>query len=185
MNREELLTKLAMELAPEEWKFIRGTDQAYAVSENGHVASLKFKIPRLMRTYPNYDGYQCVSLMVRGDKVSRRVHRLVAESFLPNPSGYDQVNHKDGVKGNNSRSNLEWCGCAENIQHAYDNGMMKGKSGALNGRAKLSERDVAYIRQTYIPRDPQFGATQLAKELGVSRQLVSQVALGQVWGGIA
>lgn len=184
-KRETLLTQLAMELEGEEWRFVSGSDGDYAVSKNGLVASLKFKKPRLMRTYPNHDGYLCVSLMIRGEKVSRRVHRLVAESFIPNPEDCDQVNHKDGAKQNNSRDNLEWCRCAENVKHAYDNGMMRGKSGISNGRAKLSDTDVAYIRKTYIPRHPQFGATQLAKELGVSRQLISQVALGQVWGDTA
>lgn len=42
------------------------------------------------------------------------IHRLVADAFIPNPHGFDEVNHLDGNKSNNSVSNLEWCSCEQN-----------------------------------------------------------------------
>ena len=52
-----------------------------------------------------------------------RVHRLIAETCLPNPCNYPQVNHIDGNKLNNELSNLEWCNNSYNTQEGYDKGL--------------------------------------------------------------
>lgn len=56
--------------------------------------------------------------------VSKYGHRLVAEAFIPNPHGLEQVNHIDGNKQHNAVVNLEWCSASENMRHAYGSGLV-------------------------------------------------------------
>ena len=70
-------------------------------------------------------GYLAVDLYENGERKTKRVHRLVAEAFIPNPDNKTEVNHKDGNKLNNNVSNLEWVTSKENVRHAWDNGLMK------------------------------------------------------------
>jgi len=68
---------------------------------------------------------------VEGKQTSEYVHRLVAKAFIPNPDNLPEVNHIDGDPFNNNVSNLEWCTHSDNIQHAYDTGLMN-KEKKLN-----------------------------------------------------
>lgn len=97
-----------------QWKAITryGT---YEVSSSGLVRNIK--TGRILRYYQMKNGYMTVMLCSGDGKKRFLVHRLVATSFIPNPSCLPQVNHKDGVKTNNSVDNLEWCTGSENQQH--------------------------------------------------------------------
>lgn len=66
------------------------------------------------------NGYYSVSLMKNGKRRNYRVHRLVAEAFIPNPDNLPMVNHKDEDKLNNIVSNLEWCDNTYNSQYPND-----------------------------------------------------------------
>ena len=76
-----------------------------------------------------------------------KVHRMVAETFIPNPDNLPQVNHKNGIKTDNRVENLEWCDGSYNIKHAYANGLIP--RGEKHYLAKLSDIEVKYIRQQY------------------------------------
>ena len=58
--------------------------------------------------------------MKNGKRYKFRVHRLVAEAFIPNPDNLSQVNHKDEDRLNNIASNLEWCDNTYNSQYPND-----------------------------------------------------------------
>lgn len=102
----------------EEWRQVKGFEGRYEVSDLGRVRSLKrgtksgFIVrdePLVMNPNTSSKGYKWVYLYKSDVKYFCAVHRLVAEAFVPNPKGYDEVNHKDEDKSNNRVENLEWC----------------------------------------------------------------------------
>ena len=78
----------------------------YSVSDCGKVFSTR---GQEMVLQENIDGYYVVNLYIDGKYYHRRVNRLVAETFIPNPENLPIVNHKDHDRKNNHFSNLEWC----------------------------------------------------------------------------
>lgn len=93
----------------------------YSVSDNGEVR--KDTTNRLMKLQIQ-QGYSHVTIQINRKPKRFRVHRLVAEAFIPNPDGKPYVNHIDGNRQNNSVTNLEWVTPAENTRHAVDTGLM-------------------------------------------------------------
>lgn len=97
----------------ERWKKIRNT--TYEVSNLGRVRTKEGNIKKL---FEDNKGYMRLQLYVNGKRINKRVHRLVAEAFIPNPDNKPTVNHKDGNKKNNSVENLEWATYSENQYHS-------------------------------------------------------------------
>lgn len=76
------------------------------------------------------------------------IHRIVSIVFIgPNPPDKTQVNHKDGDKLNNSVENLEYCTCAENIQHAYDTGL---NDSSIRRKKRMPAELYDEIRDLYM-----------------------------------
>lgn len=96
------------------WLSINGFE-TYQVSSWGRIRNADGQI---LKPYKSEKGYLKVELHKNGKGHKRRVHRLVAESFIENPEAKPQVNHKDGNKENNSVTNLEWVTDEENKEHA-------------------------------------------------------------------
>ena len=76
-----------------------------------------------LKTAVDYKGYEHVKISNKNIRQTFRIHRLVAEAFIPNPENKEQVNHIDGNKLNNHVLNLEWCTQQENQNHAVKNGL--------------------------------------------------------------
>ena len=97
----------------EEWRDIEGYEGLYQVSNLGRVKSLKYRGHKgcIGILTPRLDGkeYKTVALYKEGKVRNTKIHRLVAQAFIPNPNNYPQVNHKDEDKTNNNVDNLEWC----------------------------------------------------------------------------
>ena len=93
-------------------------EQIFRVNGKSLVETSKFRTSRDKR-------YKSVTATVDGKQKHYYVHRLMAEAFIPNTENKPQVNHIDGNPLNNNIDNLEWVTASENIQHAYDNGLME------------------------------------------------------------
>ena len=100
-----------MKNGQEVWKTIKEFP-TYSVSNFGRVKNDKRNYI-LHGGYDN-DGYRQVTLSYNGKQYNRRVCRLVAITFIPNPKELPQVNHKDEDKENDCVDNLEWCNALYN-----------------------------------------------------------------------
>lgn len=115
------------------WKDIPGYEGHYQVSDHGRVRALERLVEQRNRwgsthsrlmpqkelsPAPNKAGYLHVSLYNAGIERTFLVHRLVAGSFIPNPTGLNTVNHINGTKDDNKAVNLEWLSQKDNNQHA-------------------------------------------------------------------
>lgn len=95
---------------------IQGYEGLYAATTEGQIWSYRSK--RFLSPYSNEKGYLLVDLYDREGKVKHyKVHRLICETFIPNPENKPQVNHISEVKSDNRVSNLEWATSKENNNH--------------------------------------------------------------------
>lgn len=135
---------------------VKGFKGLYAITTNGRVWS--YRRNKWLTPFDVGQGYCTVRLCVQGNDSDKKVHRLVAEAFIPNTDSKPQVNHLNGKKWDNRVSNLEWCTARENSQHSSDMG--------LNSNYKLSYYKKVLICQMY--KLSQTRKTDLAGIFGVS-----------------
>ena len=131
------------------WKPIKGYEGLYEVSNTGLIRSLNcynYKEPRIMHTSLRKDGYLSVGLSKNNKQITRTVHRLVAEAFLPNPDNLEMVNHKDENKANNNVDNLEWCSRAYNQLYSIKLHPERNKRFAENfkGLSSWTQKGIAH-----------------------------------------
>lgn len=94
----------------------------YEISSLGNIRHIVNKINR--KNYDNGNGYLFCKINVGGKYKNCYLHRLVAETFIPNPDNLLEVNHKDNNRKNNKIENLEWCTHQKNVDYANKQGHM-------------------------------------------------------------
>lgn len=174
------MKKVGLELQAEPWgdpdKFypldLDGFEGRYEINHSGEVRNTStgsIKVATLT------EGYLAMSFRCRPDDlhVTRRVHRLVAETFLPKSEGLKEVNHIDGDKSNPHVRNLEWIDSSANTKHAIQEGLHTGK-GETHWQSKISDAQVVEIRSK-----TDMTGRALAKEYGISPACVSHIRNGK------
>ena len=179
---------------------IKGYEGFYEVSDSGQVRSQDRVVlgrdgvhyPRRGRVLrPNLVkdlGYFAVSLWRDNVGSTHYVHRLVGETHIPNPETKLEINHKDGVRTNNSKSNLEWVTRSENAQHAVQTGLRTythrlSKEEFVECLFAVIEGESYASLSTRVPYQVPFLSTKLrklAQELGIEGELNESLYLQRV-----
>lgn len=142
------------------WKSANGYEGLYEVSDAGQVRSVDRYIKtdikhvesrlikgKVLKQSIKRNGYKTVDLSKNGKVTTTLVHRLVAETFIPNPDRLRFVNHKDSNRTNNVVSNLEWVTSSENRMH-----------GITEGNVTFPERPIECIETGTVFSRPQHAA---------------------------
>jgi hypothetical protein len=120
--------------------FYKTDFEDYYISKCGKVLSTRVRHIKLRKICIDRYGYSFITIKEGNKTIMLRIHRLVAQHFIPNPKNKPQVNHINGIKNDNRVENLEWCTQSENQIHAYKIGLnplsLKGKLGKLNKNSK-------------------------------------------------
>ena len=137
----------------EEWKDIEELKGRYQISSFGRVKSLyrRFMVmdkrgykrtvtvrEKILKLQIDKKGYEVVKI----ERKTYKIHRLVALAFIENPNNLPQVNHIDGNKTNNNIQNLEWVTNSENQLHAYKNGLSVHSEKSGKEKRKVCQLDL-------------------------------------------
>lgn len=149
--------------------------QGYFISNFGRIKGRTGKIINLQINKNGYCNFSIYPNGRYGKSKNLKIHRLVAEAFIPNPNNYPIINHINGIKTDNRVENLEWCTYSYNATHAFENGLFIPQRGCENTHSKLTKEDVKWIRKNYKPRDKVFGVRALAKKFNMNHSNISRI----------
>jgi hypothetical protein len=171
------------ELSGELWLPVKGMNSRYYVSNMGRVLTSVYYSHRIWalltparsgKSASKGGGYpQVVLYREDGSKYRAKVHRLVAEHFIPNPNNFSQVNHKNMDTMDNRVENLEWCANTYNQQHYRANTGKLSMEKAKAIRARWAET-MSYVTMERF-------CQEVAREYNVSRNTIRFLLNGQTW----
>lgn len=182
------------------WKPIKDYEGLYEISNFGNVKILArnytrynyltkryniIKVKEKINTRNNKWRLQENMFNKKQGRKNKRIHKLVAEAFIPNPNNYSYVNHIDGNKQNNYIDNLEWCTLYQNNTHAYKTGLRKSTDitpilqydlegnfireyKSINEASKETNLDIRHISRNINGIGKQIGGYKFVKKEPVS-----------------
>lgn len=163
------------------WKAVSGFEEFYEVSNIGRVRSWKngrhgiSNYSKILKPGTDGGGYLIVFLSKNKIVIRRHVAHLIIETFTGNRPEGMEVNHLDGIKTNNSISNLKYCTSSQNKLHAFRNGL--NHRGEKHPNSILSESDVFKIRKLLYHKKP----LEIAKIFKVSKGAITGIKSGVNW----
>lgn len=133
------------------WKDIKDYEELYQISNYGRVKSLYRYVDKthiykekIMKNHNDGRNYYDIQLTKNGTRKTVKIHRLVAEAFVPNPNNYKWVNHKDENPSNNYYENLEWCTPKYNANYGTNKERISKK---LSKKINQYNKDGEFIKQ--------------------------------------
>lgn len=164
----------------EEWRPIQGYEGLYEVSDWGRVKSLDkikngsnqfgrcimYMKGKILKLFPNTQGRMQVDLKHDGERKTCLVHVLVAQAFIPNPEGYTNIHHIDGVKTNNNVENLIW--------------MDESEHKAMHAAKRFSKKVYQYTLDDELVKI--WNSTNECDRNGFSKTSVSYCCRKKYWG---
>lgn len=161
------------------WKQIESFN--YEINELGQVRNTK---RNKILSANNSGEYSSVNLSVNGKIKTRRIHRLLAIAFIPNPLNLPCINHKDGNKYNNALNNLEWCTQKHNLEHALKTGLRNSSKGTSRpaGNVKLTEIEVLEIRK--LKETTNLSYLDISKKYNVGKKCIGDIITRRNWKNI-
>ena len=145
----------------------------YKIGNFGTIYGTRFSRPLKQRI--DKDGYLTVTMGIK-NRTIKKVHRLVAELFIPNPNNLPEVNHKDCNRQNPKYNNLEWSTHIENIKYSVDIGHYK--IDINKGRKILKKEDIINIRELY---DKGFTIKEISSRYNTTWSIINNIVKRKTW----
>lgn len=163
------------------WKEIKGYEGCYDVSSFGRIKSHYKNIIRKPKLWCLHENgkwtYHTITLKKKGQRSTKKIHRLVAEAFIPNPDNKPQVHHIDFDTTNNRVENLMWATHYENAQHSLG----RYASGVRNGQSRFTTEDITFIKGSR----GKIGPYALAKKYGVCAWTIYHIWKGNTYKNVS
>jgi len=162
------------------WKALPGVP-GVEVSTLGRVRTLDRVVPRgkhtllikgrVLKQFVHNTGYMQVGIPIDGKSATKRVHRLVAQTFIKNPNDLPEINHKDSDRANNNASNLEWCSRSYNRKYREKYGVSQAEAqGHPLFAINLDTLEVLHFRSQ----------GEAGRAIGVSKGNINSVIKGKL-----
>ena len=152
------------------WKKIEGFLN-YSVSDTGLVRN--DETGKMLKSFTTTTGYRIVHLSNNKRKKTVKLHRLIAEAFIPNEKCLKCVNHINGDKQDNRIENLEWCSHSENNIHSYQT-LGRSSANAIHAMTVAKFKPVLCVESGAVYRS----VKEAAKQTGILHQNISACLIG-------